>query len=898
MRRMWTVSVVCVLMSATATAALAHPAPSSWGPKPAPRHGRSRVVGDRAVTPRVRRGKATASSPNLLAKTAAVAASDPVLFGDQTIETGHDYNVAGTAEAFAFTNTTTGTTGSIAVYVDSSNGAKKLYAGLYTNNNGHPGSLVVSGALSTVASGAWNSVPVPSVAISSGRTYWLAVLGTGGSLQFRDRTGGPCVSENSAQSGLSSLAATWKTGPQYGTCPISAYVNGYLAATSPPATPVAPSNTALPAISGTATQGHTLSTSNGTWNGSASGYSYQWRQCDSSGNSCTNISGATASSYTLATGDVGHTVRAAVTATNAGGSATATSNATTAVAVLPPTAAFTYSPASPVTGHVVHFDASASKCFASPCTYSWADVPPSGGTWPFGTGQTIDFTFEDAATKHVTLTVTDAANQTATIEHDVVVAAGGTAAPSNTSLPTISGTPQQGSTLTESDGTWTGNPTSYSYRWMVCDGTGANCSAANGETAKTYVLDAGDVGHTLRGVATATNAGGSTSATSAPTAVITAATTSPPSPPSNSALPAISGTATQGQSLSTSNGTWNGTPTSYSYQWRRCDSSGNSCTDVSGATASSYTLASGDVGHTIRASVTATNAGGSAAATSGASAVVVASSGQQTNCVSRPSACGYPDATNSGVPAGTQLTPKSGNITANVAGQTISNIDLTNGTIVVTANNVTIKNSRITTGNGQLNGTSAVDIKPGVTGTLVEDTTMQGSNCSTGSLFAGVMNESGDQQTLLRDYATCIDDILHGSGTIKDSYSIDNANIPNDHYEPVAYDGGDGSITIVHNTLLNPHDQTAAVFVTCYFGPVTTQTIDNNLMAGGDYVIYGPEGNGACNSQTGHQEVMGNRFSKVYFPAGGQYGIDAYFQSNNTTWSGNYWDENLAAASM
>ena len=397
---------------------------------------------------------------------------------------------------------------------------------------------------------------------------------------------------------------------------------------------------------------------------------------------------------------------------------------------------------------------------------------------------------------------------------------------------------------------------------------------------------------------TATNTGGNGSATSAQTAALASQPAPPPAAPSNTALPVIGGTATQGQTLNISAGTWIGGP-SYAYQWRQCDASGNNCTNISGATSSANTPVSGDVALTLRGVVTATNAGGSVSATSVQTAAVAApSSGPQTHCVSQPSACGYPDATNSGVAAGTQLTAKSGNLTANTAGQTISNIDLTNGTIVVTANNVTIKNSRITTGNGQLNGTSAVDTKPGVTGTLVEDTTMQGSNCTTGSLFAGVMNESNDQQTLLRDYGRCLDDILHGSGTIKDSYSMNNATIPNDPYQPVAYGGGDGSTTIVHNTLLNPHDQTAAVFVTCYFGPVTSETIDNNLMAGGDYVIYGPEGNGACNSQTGHQVVIGNRLSKVYFPAGGQYGIDAYFQSGNTTWSGNYWDENLASASM
>ena len=264
-------------------------------------------------------------------------------------------------------------------------------------------------------------------------------------------------------------------------------------------------------------------------------------------------------------------------------------------------------------------DAGGSNCYATPCTYTWEDDPRSGGSWPLGTGQTLDFTFQGVGTKYVTLIVTDATSKTAKIEHDVVVASAPTPKPTNTALPTISGTPQQGSTLTESDGTWTGSPTSYSYQWLTCDSAGANCTTASGETAKTYILDAGDVGHTIRGIDTATNAGGSTSATTAATPTITAATLSAPS---NAALPAISGTATQGQTLTVSNGSWSGSPTGYGYQWRNCDSSGNNCTNVSGATGSSYQLTASDVGDTVRVVVTATNSGGSNSATSAQSAVV------------------------------------------------------------------------------------------------------------------------------------------------------------------------------------------------------------------------------------------------------------------------------------
>jgi hypothetical protein len=101
--------------------------------------------------------------------------------------------------------------------------------------------------------------------------------------------------------------------------------------------------------------------------------------------------------------------------------------------------------------------------------------------------------------------------------------------------------------------------------------------------------------------------------------------------PANTALPAIAGVAQQGQTLSASTGTWSGSPSSYGYLWQDCDSGGAGCVAIAGATSSSYLLAGGDVGHTIRVVVTAANSAGSASATSAQTAVVqAASSSSQT----------------------------------------------------------------------------------------------------------------------------------------------------------------------------------------------------------------------------------------------------------------------------
>jgi hypothetical protein len=99
----------------------------------------------------------------------------------------------------------------------------------------------------------------------------------------------------------------------------------------------------------------------------------------------------------------------------------------------------------------------------------------------------------------------------------VVVAAG---KPTNTAAPVISGTPQEGSTLSGSNGTWTNSPSKYAYAWLRCDTKGGSCATINGANKNTYALTSGDVNTTIRFRVTATNSAGSDVAQSGPTAVI------------------------------------------------------------------------------------------------------------------------------------------------------------------------------------------------------------------------------------------------------------------------------------------------------------------------------------------------------------------------------------------
>src|SRR5437868_4724159 len=76
--------------------------------------------------------------------------------------------------------------------------------------------------------------------------------------------------------------------------------------------------------------------------------------------------------------------------------------------------------------------------------------------------------------------------------------------------------------------------------------------------------------------------------------------------PANVVLPAIAGSLHQGARLSASAGSWSGDgPLMYAYQWLRCDSAGDSCAEISGATGDHYRATSSDVGATVRVRVTA-----------------------------------------------------------------------------------------------------------------------------------------------------------------------------------------------------------------------------------------------------------------------------------------------------
>ncbi len=216
----------------------------------------------------------------------------------------------------------------------------------------------------------------------------------------------------------------------------------------------------------------------------------------------------------------------------------------------------------------------------------------------------------------VTATNADGKAQALSAATAAVMSAG--SAPGLTKQPNPAGTAQEGNTVTVDNGNWSGlQPITFTYQWQSCTTAGAVCTNLAGKTSSSLLIGSSQVGTLLRATVVATNSIGKTSAFSNQTAVVLAKATAPV----NVNRPEISGSATVGQRLYASAGTWTGASAGFHYQWSRCNAGGSSCSSVSGATGQSYGLGQADFGLAIRVSVTATNTVGSTTAISNSSAI-------------------------------------------------------------------------------------------------------------------------------------------------------------------------------------------------------------------------------------------------------------------------------------
>ena len=180
--------------------------------------------------------------------------------------------------------------------------------------------------------------------------------------------------------------------------------------------------------------------------------------------------------------------------------------------------------------------------------------------------------------------------------------------PQNTGRPTIDGSAVEGQTLTEGAASWSNGPSKFVYQWARCDASGGNCAPAPGATAATYTLGPADVGSTLEVSEVAwNNVGESAPAWSDPTTPVKSAL------PVNLAVPSVVGPPVAGQILAVQRGVWANGPTTFQYQWLRCDANGASCQPIAGQTGLTYGITGEDVGSTLEVKEVAANGWGAGA---------------------------------------------------------------------------------------------------------------------------------------------------------------------------------------------------------------------------------------------------------------------------------------------
>ncbi|HET6508519.1 MAG TPA: hypothetical protein VFG42_17130 [Baekduia sp.] len=399
-------------------------------------------------------------------------------------------------------------------------------------------------------------------------------------------------------------------------------VDGYATAYSAPTATVAaatPASQTAPVVTGKARVGETLTTTTGSWNPAASSYAYQWQR--KVAGVFTDISGANAQSYALTAADEGAQVRAKVTATNTDGDGDGYSAATVAV-VAPPVAPTTIDAPSGTLEdtNVLTIDGGTWTPASTTLTYQWLRCPAGattiGGCSTIGTGKT--HTLAGADVGHtIAVRVTGTIPGASTVVTSDLTADIQGRALINRLPPTIGGLVQVAQTLRATAGVWSVPTNSERFQWRRCDPDGSNCTDIPGATRPDYKVVVADKDRAIVLREYATSWGQAATADSA------AAVVADQPLPSIVAAPLVTGTAARTQNLQVSRGVWQNDPTSFAYQWQRCDADGvSNCADILNATRANYVLTAVDTGHTIVAAVTAGNTEGTTTVTSAPTAVV------------------------------------------------------------------------------------------------------------------------------------------------------------------------------------------------------------------------------------------------------------------------------------
>ena len=178
-------------------------------------------------------GRRPASSKSCAAATSATAhaqkvGSKPVLLGVRAVGPASAHTRPGIAQAFAFRGRRAGRAQAIRVYIAKGDKARRLTVALYSAGSCAPAARLTSGSSARLKARAWNAVSVRAMTVHAKRTYWLAVMGSGGTLRLRDRSDRKargCISLTTTN-GKKSPPKHWRGGTRHDACALSAYVVG------------------------------------------------------------------------------------------------------------------------------------------------------------------------------------------------------------------------------------------------------------------------------------------------------------------------------------------------------------------------------------------------------------------------------------------------------------------------------------------------------------------------------------------------------------------------------------------------------------------------------------------------------------------------------------------------
>jgi len=296
-----------------------------------------------------------------------------------------------------------------------------------------------------------------------------------------------------------------------------------------------------------------------------------------------------------------------------------------------------------------------------------------------------------------------------------------------------------------------------------------------------------------------------------------------------------------------------------------------------------------------------------------------------TDCAAHPSACGYPDATNTGPAAGTTFTkvpsdqtsgsgwawsPQLNAVRVTGTGAVLSGLEVT-GQIIIDAPNVTVKNNIVNVC-GDTSDPDVIAVRY-----MASDVAYRGSNATVSHntlngtpagcnyrARSGVRDIYGEAPNVTVDgnniTGTNNGITIEYSGTVVNNWIHDLGHIAGDHHSGISAHGGAAGLLWQHNTVLlygqvfaNGGGVSGALTVYADFGHAQNVTAQDNLISGGSYVVYGGNSGDSYTTPSTNVKFLSNRFVCGAW----LYGPVAAFNasSSGNAWTGNYCDQTKAA---